>query len=67
MLSPKVLDKINDDQSSWEDDVLPILANENQLSAFKHSGFWQPMDTLREKNMLNKLWVDNRAPWKVWK
>ena len=67
VLSPKVLDKINDDQSSWENDVLPILADENQLSAFKHSGFWQPMDTLREKNMLNQLWVDNRAPWKVWK
>ena len=67
VLSPKVLDKINDDQSSWENDVLPILADENQLSAFKHSGFWQPMDTLRDKNMLNKLWVDNRAPWKVWK
>ena len=67
VLSPKVLDKINDDQSSWENDVLPILADENQLSAFKHSRFWQPMDTLREKNMLNQLWVDNRAPWKVWK
>ena len=67
VLSPKVLHKINGDQSSWESDVLPILADENQLSAFKHSGFWQPMDTLREKNMLNQLWVDNRAPWKVWK
>ena len=67
VLSPKVLDKINDDQSSWENDVLPILADENQLSAFKHSGFWQPMDTLRDKNMLNKLWVENKAPWKVWK
>lgn len=67
VLSPKVLHKINGDQSSWENDVLPILADENQLSAFKHSGFWQPMDTLREKNMLNQLWVDNRAPWKVWK
>ena len=67
VLSPKVLDKINGNQSSWENDVLPILADENQLSAFKHSGFWQPMDTLREKNMLNQLWVDNRAPWKVWK
>ena len=67
VLSPKVLDKINNDQSSWENDVLPILADENQLSAFKHSGFWQPMDTLRDKNMLNKLWVENKAPWKVWK
>ncbi|WP_443643429.1 glucose-1-phosphate cytidylyltransferase [Candidatus Levibacter sp. Uisw_134_01] len=67
VLSPKILDKINGNHSSWENDVLPILADENQLSAFKHSGFWQPMDTLREKNMLNQLWVDNRAPWKVWK
>ena len=56
MLKPEVLNLIEGDQSSWEGDPLSRLANDRQLAAFKHEGFWQPMDTLREKNLLNDLW-----------
>jgi len=66
VLSPKVVDRIADDSSSWEGEPLSELAKEGQLSAFKHDGFWQPMDTLREKNLLNELWDSGKAPWKVW-
>ncbi|WP_417251465.1 glucose-1-phosphate cytidylyltransferase [Castellaniella sp.] len=66
VLSPKCLDLIQDDQTSWEREPLAALAGEGQLMAFEHSGFWQPMDTLREKNMLEDLWVSGRAPWKTW-
>ena len=66
VLSPKVIDSIKDDQTSWESEPLSNLAKSNELYAFKHNGFWQPMDTLREKVMLNKLWDDGKAPWKVW-
>lgn len=67
VLHPDVIDYIDDDQSSWEDSALKKLANENQLVAFKHNGFWQPMDTLREKNILNRLWSGGHPPWRVWK
>jgi glucose-1-phosphate cytidylyltransferase len=67
VLNPNVIDLINDDQIAWEDGPLKSLAKNNQLYAFKHSGFWQPMDTLREKNMLNSLWDKGNAPWKIWK
>ena len=66
VLSPKVLDYIDGDQTSWEGDPLSKLAKNNELMAFMHEGFWQPMDTLREKNALNELWSSGRAPWKVW-
>ena len=67
VLSPKVIDLINDDQTVWEREPLETLAECNQLRAFKHEGFWQPMDTLRDKNYLDELWQLGRAPWKVWK
>ena len=66
VLNTKVIDRISGDLISWEDDPLSGLANDKELAAYKHSGFWQPMDTLREKNMLNNLWEDGNAPWKVW-
>ena len=66
VLNPKVIDRINDDQTVWENDPLSSLAKDNELYAFKHQGFWQPMDTLREKILLNKLWNEGKAPWKVW-
>ena len=67
VLSPNVIDLIKDDQTLWEAEPLMDLAKNNQLYAFKHDGFWQPMDTLREKNILNELWEKNNAPWKIWK
>ena len=63
VLSPKVIDRIADDSSSWEGEPLSDLAKEGQLSAFKHDGFWQPMDTLREKVYLNELWNTGKARW----
>jgi len=66
VLSSKVLDRIAGDQTSWEREPLESLANSGQLSAFRHSGFWQAMDTLRDKNQLEALWAANRAPWRVW-
>lgn len=64
--SPPVLDLIHDDACAWESDVLPILAAGNKLGAYFHHGFWQPMDTLREKNLLERLWEQEKAPWKTW-
>jgi len=65
---PSVFDFIKDgDNTIWERDPLEKLALEGQLDAFKHNGFWRPMDTLRDKNELEKLWADNIASWKVWK
>jgi glucose-1-phosphate cytidylyltransferase len=66
VLSPKVIDYIKDDTTTWEQEPLQRLAHEGQLKAFKHNSFWQPMDTLREKNLLEQLWKEGRAPWKVW-
>ncbi|WP_413404214.1 MULTISPECIES: glucose-1-phosphate cytidylyltransferase [unclassified Synechococcus] len=66
VLSPSVIDYINDDSTVWEQEPLKTLASEGQLTAFHHQGFWQPMDTLREKQLLEKLWSDNCAPWKNW-
>ncbi len=66
VLSPKCLDLIQGDESSWEGEVLHNLAKQGELMAFQHPGFWQPMDTLRDKNMLEDLWVSGQAPWKVW-
>jgi glucose-1-phosphate cytidylyltransferase len=66
VLHPDVIDRISGDNSSWEGEALSSLAKDEQLYAFKHSGFWQPMDTLREKVMLNNLWNSGKAPWKTW-
>ncbi|MBY0573420.1 MAG: glucose-1-phosphate cytidylyltransferase [Undibacterium sp.] len=66
VLSPKVLANIADDATSWEAEPLSQLAASGQLMAYEHSGFWQAMDTLREKNLLEELWLSGRAPWKRW-
>ncbi len=66
ILSPKVFSKIENDQTIWEQDPLKNLSSEKQLMAYVHSGFWQSMDTLRDKNYLNNLWINNQAPWKIW-
>ena len=67
VLSPKVLDFIDGDQSIWEGKPLGSIAQSGEMMAFEHHGFWQPMDTLRDKNLLEELWVSGNAPWKVWK
>lgn len=66
VLSPKVIDYITNDQVAWEGEPLKTLALHNELMAFKHNGFWQPMDTLRDKNQLEALWASNAAPWRQW-
>ncbi len=66
VLSPKVIDYIEGDQTSWESGPLAVLAQEAQLAAYEHRGFWLPMDTLRDKNHLEDLWSAGSAPWKVW-
>ncbi|MCP9823735.1 glucose-1-phosphate cytidylyltransferase [Cyanobium sp. L1E-Cus] len=66
VLEPGVLDLIEGDGSSWEGDVLPKLADAGQLSAYRHQGFWQPMDTLRDRTRLEELWANGQAPWKLW-
>ena len=66
MLEPSVLDLITADDCVWEREPLESLAAAEQLSAYQHMGFWQPMDTLREKNLLEELWASGKAPWKVW-
>ncbi|NHQ85989.1 glucose-1-phosphate cytidylyltransferase [Iodobacter sp. HSC-16F04] len=66
VLSPKVIDLISGDQCTWEREPLEILAEKGQLAAFPHDGFWQPMDTLRDKVYLEELWESGKAPWKVW-
>jgi glucose-1-phosphate cytidylyltransferase len=66
VLSPKVIDLIEGDGTIWERSPLEQLASQGQLIAYKHSGFWQPMDTLREKTLLEELWQSGKAPWKTW-
>lgn len=66
VLEPAVLDYIEGDDTVWEKGPLERLAAEGQLAAYRHSGFWQPMDTLRDRNMLEELWQTGRAPWKTW-
>ncbi|WP_042262211.1 glucose-1-phosphate cytidylyltransferase [Paraburkholderia heleia] len=67
VLSPKVIDLIQDDSTVWEREPLEQLAGSGQLTAYEHNGFWQPMDTLRDKNLLESLWQSGNAPWKTWK
>jgi glucose-1-phosphate cytidylyltransferase len=66
VLSPRVIDLIVGDQTIWEGVPLKSLAESNQLKAYAHEGFWQPMDTLRDQNLLADLWATGKAPWKVW-
>jgi glucose-1-phosphate cytidylyltransferase len=66
ILSPKVLHYIENDDTIWEQQPLETLAQEGQLSAFFHQGFWHPMDTLRDKNSLEELWSSGKAPWRLW-
>jgi len=66
VLSPKILNYIDDDQTIWEREPLERLANEGNLAAYTHNGFWQPMDTMRDKTSLEELWQSGNAPWKVW-
>ncbi len=66
VLSPKIFDFIEGDKTSWEGGPLQAIAAKGQLKAFEHRGFWQPMDTLREKNLLEELWISGTAPWKKW-
>lgn len=66
VLSPRCLDLIAGDDTVWEDAPLDALAKKGQLMAFEHKGFWQPMDTLRDKRQLEEMWSSGRAPWKIW-
>jgi glucose-1-phosphate cytidylyltransferase len=67
VMSPGISKYIDDDSSIWEREPMEKLATNNELSAYMHKGFWQPMDTLREKNLLESLWQSGDAPWKLWK
>ncbi|KUM05378.1 glucose-1-phosphate cytidylyltransferase [Chromobacterium subtsugae] len=66
VLNPSVLDLIDGDECVWETEPLETLASRGQLAAYEHNGFWQPMDTLRDKNLLEELWQSGEAPWKKW-
>lgn len=66
VLEPKIFDYLTDDKTIWEREPLEKLSSDNQLSSYLHSGFWQPVDTLRDKNNLEELWKSNKAPWKKW-
>jgi glucose-1-phosphate cytidylyltransferase len=66
ILQPDVIDLIAGDDTSWELEPMNQLAKSGELIAYEHTGFWQPMDTLRDKNMLEDLWLSGKAPWKVW-
>lgn len=66
VLAPSVLDLIDSDDQAWEGKPLNELARRKQLSAWQHDGFWQPMDTLRDKTLLEELWQSGKAPWKIW-
>lgn len=66
VLEPEVFDYIDGDSTVWERDPLENLAKDGELAAFKHTGFWKPMDTLRDKKELEKLWQSGKAPWRVW-
>ena len=66
VLEPNIFDYLKDDSTIWEKEPLQKLASDNQLSVFKHTEFWQPMDTMREKKYLEELWNSGKAPWKIW-
>ena len=67
VLEPKVFDFIDNDSTVWEKEPMNKLVENDQIGAYKHTGFYQPMDTISEKNYLSKLWKSGNAPWKVWK
>lgn len=67
VLEPEVFDYIEGDATIWEQEPMKRLANDGKLSAFKYDGYWQNMDTLRDKMTLEKLWNSDKAPWKVWR
>jgi glucose-1-phosphate cytidylyltransferase len=66
ILSPKVIDLIEDDSTAWESEPMESLACNDNLAAYYHQGFWQPMDTLRDKNQLESMWNSGKAPWRIW-
>jgi glucose-1-phosphate cytidylyltransferase len=66
VLSPRVLDYLSSDEDIWEQQPLQRLAADAELMAYEHDGFWQPMDTLRDKHLLEDLWASGKAPWKKW-
>ena len=66
VLETDIFKYIDGDHMPWEDVPLKTIANENQLNSYKHNGFWQPMDTIREKDVLNNMYESNNAPWKLW-
>ncbi|MEM7294890.1 MAG: glucose-1-phosphate cytidylyltransferase, partial [Pseudomonadota bacterium] len=66
VLEPSVIDRVAEDATVWEAEPLEALAHDGQLAAYMHPGFWQPMDTLRDKMYLEDLWTRNAAPWKKW-
>ena len=66
VMSPKVIDYIAEDATIWEQEPLRNLAMDGELMAYEHHGFWQPMDTLRDKQHLEELWSSGKAPWRVW-
>ena len=66
VLEPSILDYIRGDETIWEEEPLKLLAENGELNAYQHTGFWQAMDTLREKNLLENLWSSGKAPWKSW-
>lgn len=66
VLNPAVIDRIEGDETIWEQETLKDLARDGQLTGYQHEGFWQPMDTLRDRCELEAMWEDGRAPWKVW-
>ena len=66
VLNPSAIDYIDGDLMPWEREPLEKLASENELTVYKHNGFWLPMDTLRDKHELEDLWNGDKAPWKVW-
>ncbi|CEE94208.1 Glucose-1-phosphate cytidylyltransferase [Xenorhabdus nematophila str. Anatoliense] len=66
VLNPKVIDLIDNDATTWEQEPLMALAEQRELMAYEHTGFWQPMDTLRDKHYLEALWSKGQAPWKIW-
>lgn len=66
VLEPEVIDYIPSDDMPWEKEPMQRLAHEGKMAAFRHAGFWQPMDTLRDKMVLEELWASGKAPWKIW-
>ena len=66
VLEPSVIDRIEGDRTTWEQEPLRSLAHDGELVAYQHDGFWQPMDTLRDRQVLEELWASGNAPWKVW-